>query len=111
MTTLVLHKAIGGPVPIHENLLVLVLGYLGILTFLVVFGIWGFLLGSRHSGGNPGGGGGPKRPTPTTPPPGGQGLDEDRLPGDLDVIGVLERAGLEEGVHERDHDLVASRRG
>jgi hypothetical protein len=110
MTTLVLHQAIGGPEPVRGSLLIIVVGYLGILTFLVVFGIWGFLLGSRHSGGNPGGGG-PKRPKPTAPPPGGRGRDEERLPSDLDIIELLERSAPGEEVHERDDDLVAPRQG
>ncbi len=106
MISVVPHQAIGGPVVVAGNLLVIVSGYLGILVILVVFGIWGFRLGSRGSSGNPGGGG-PKRPEPMTPPPGGRELSDERLPSDLDVSSVFELAGLEEQVQEPVHDFVA----
>lgn len=104
---MVLHEAVGGPAVVSGNLLVIVSGYLAILVVLVVFGIWGFRLGSSGSGGNPGGG--TKRPEPVTPPPGGRELDDQRAPSDLDVSRIFELPGLEERVQEPAHDLVAPR--
>jgi hypothetical protein len=54
-----------------------IIGYFLGLVVLVVFGIWGFRIGSgRHGGGN--GGGGSKRPyVQHPPPPGGQQLTDD----------------------------------
>lgn len=94
------HEAVGGPVVVAGPLLVIASGYLGMLAILVVFGIWGFRLGARGSGGNPGGGG-PKKPGPGTSPPGGRELRDKRLPP------VVEPPDLEEQVPERAHDLVA----
>jgi hypothetical protein len=54
---------------------ILVAGYLAALIVLVVFGIWGFRLGSRSSG-NDGRNGGPDGPEPE-PPPGGREADEE----------------------------------
>jgi len=103
MTAVGPHLAIGGPMLVSGNLLVIVAGYLGILVILVVFGIWGFRLGSKGSDGNPGGGG-PKRPEPVTPPRGGRELDGQGEPADLDVF---DPAGLMEHVPEPAPDLVA----
>jgi hypothetical protein len=94
------HEAIGGPVVVAGPLLVIVSGYLGVLAILVVFGIWGFRLGARGSGGNPGGGG-PEKPGPGTSPPGGRELHDKRLPP------VVEPPDLEKQGPERGHDLVA----
>jgi len=110
MTTVLLHQAIGGPVLVPGNLLVIVLGYLGPVVILVVFGIWGFRLGSRGSRGDSGGGG-PKRPDPMTPPPGGREPDDERLLADLEAIGLSELPDPEAPGHERAHDLVAPRPG
>ena len=106
MIPVVLHEAVGGPVLVSGPLLVIASGYLGMLAILVVFGIWGFRLGARGSGGNPGGGG-PKRPEPGTSPRGGKELRGKRLPSVLDVSSTLELPGLEEQMPERAHDLVA----
>lgn len=98
--------AIGGPVVVPGNLLVIVSGYLVILVILVVFGIWGFRLGSEGSGGNPPGGG-PERPEPMSPPSGGRELGDERLPSDLDIGGVFELPGLAEQVPGPERELVA----
>jgi hypothetical protein len=73
---------------------------------LVVFGIWGFRLGSQGSGGNPPGGG-PKRPEPVPPPSGGRELDGEPLPSDLDLGGVFELPGMAEQAPEPERELVA----
>ena len=106
MIALAPHEAIGGPVVYGGNLLVIVVGYLGMLAILVVFGIWGFRLGSKGSGGNPPGGG-PKRPEPVSPPSGGRELDGDRPPPDLDLGRVFDLPGWEERVPEPERELVA----
>lgn len=102
------HQAIGGPVVVVGSPIAIVSCYLSIIIFLVVFGIWGFRLGSRGSGGNPGGGD-PRRPEPVTPPRGGRELDEPGMPADLDVSSIFELTGLEEQVKDRSHDLVGPR--
>jgi hypothetical protein len=63
-----LPAAVGGPVVITVgNAYLGIVGYLLTLVFLVVFGIWGFRLGSRGvDGGN---GGGTKRRDAGPPPP------------------------------------------
>jgi hypothetical protein len=100
------HQAIGAPMVVSGNLFVLVSGSLCALVVLVVFGIWGFRLGSRGSGDNPGGGG-PKRPEPMTPSPGGRELDDERLLSDLDVGSLFELPDPKEQVQENRRDLVA----
>jgi hypothetical protein len=106
MIALASPEAIGGPVVYAGNLLVIVAGYLIILAILVVFGIWGFRLGSQGSGGHPPGGG-PKRPEPVPPPSGGRGLDGDHWPSDLDLSRVFEPPGSAEHVPEPERELVA----
>ena len=49
-----------GPVP--WALLELIAGNLAILITILILGIWGFRLGSKHQGGNGPGGGGPRKP-------------------------------------------------
>jgi hypothetical protein len=99
------HQAIGAPMVVSGNLFVLVSGNLIALVVLVVFGIWGFRLGSRGSGDNPGGG--PKRPEPMTPSPGGRELDDERPPADLDDGSLFEPPDLQEQVQQLRRDLVA----
>lgn len=106
MIALVSHEAIGGPVVYAGNVLVILAGYLTTLAILVIFGIWGFRLGSKGSGGNPPGGG-PKRPGPVSPPSGGRELDGGHLPSDLDLSKVFELPGGEEPVPEPERELVA----
>ena len=106
MIALVSHEAVGGPVVYAGNLLVIVLGYLIILAILVVFGIWGFRLGSKGSGGHPPGGG-PKRPEPVPPPSGGRELDGERMPSDLDLSRGFEIPGAQEPAPEPERELVA----
>jgi hypothetical protein len=106
MIALVSHEAIGGPVVYVGNLLAVVLGYLTTLVVLVFFGICGFRLGSKGSGGNPPGGG-PKRPEPVSPPSGSRELDGGHLPSGLDLSRVFELPGLEEPVPEPERELVA----
>jgi hypothetical protein len=98
--------AIGGPMVVAGNLLVIVSGYVTILVVLVVFGIWGFRQGSEGSGGNPPGGG-PERPEPVSPPSGGRELGDERLPSDLDVSRLFELPGLEEQEPAPERELVA----
>jgi hypothetical protein len=98
--------AIGGPMVVPGNLLVIVSGYLGIVAILVVFGIWGFRLGSEGSGGKPPGGG-PERPEPVSPPSGGRELGDERLPSDLDVSGIFGLPGGQEQGPEPERELVA----
>jgi hypothetical protein len=60
-------------------------GYLVALAVLIVFGIWGFRLGSRSNGSN-GRGGGLRRPDEEPPPaPSGLEADDQRLAADLDL--------------------------
>jgi hypothetical protein len=106
MIALVSHEAIGGPVVYVGNLLAVVAGYLTSLAILVVFGIWGFRLGSKGPGGNPPGGG-PKRPEPVSPPSGGRELDGGHLPTGPDLSRVFELPGLEDPVPEPERELVA----
>ena len=108
MIALVSHEAVGGPVVYAGNLFVIVGGYLAILLILVVFGVWGFRLGSKGSDGNPPGGG-PKRPEPIPPPAGGRELDGERLPSDLDISRAFEIPGLAEPVPEPERELVGPR--
>jgi hypothetical protein len=110
VTGSVLHEALGAGFVIPGNLLVLVSGYMAILATLVVFGIWGFRLGSQHSGGKPPGGG-PKRPEPTPSPPGGRELADEQLPADLDVSRALEPVDPEELVQVPERELVGPRSG
>jgi hypothetical protein len=60
-------------------------GYLIVLAVLIIFGIWGFRLGSQGNGGN-GRGGGTGRPDVELPPaPGDRLADDQRHAADLDV--------------------------
>lgn len=109
MTAVLPHQAIGGPVLVPANLLVVFAAYLAPLVILVVFGIWGFRLGSKDSGGNSGGGGGPKRPEPTPTPPGGGKASDKRVLESLTIGGLLEPPGHEERTQERERELVGPR--
>jgi hypothetical protein len=74
-----------------------IIGYLLTLVFLVVFGIWGFRLGSgRLDEGNGGGSQGPD--DKPAPPPGGRELTED-FPAWEEQLGTAE------------HEPAAARRG
>ena len=71
--------------PVPWALFELIAGNLAILITILILGIWGFRLGSKHQGGNGPGGGGPRKPHPQPPPPsGGRNLVSNRLP-DLDL--------------------------
>jgi hypothetical protein len=71
--------------PVPWTLFELIAGNLAILITILILGIWGFRLGSKHQGGNGPGGGGPRKPHPQPPPPsGGRNLVSNRLP-DLDL--------------------------
>ena len=108
MTAVLPHQAIGGPMIVPGNLFVVIAGYLIPVAVLVVFGIWGFRLGAKHSGGNSGGGG-PKRPEPTPTPPGGGKSGDTRVLQNLTIGGLLEPAGQEEQAQERERELVGPR--
>jgi hypothetical protein len=102
------HQAIGGPAVFAGNAFVILSCYLGIIIILVVFGIWGFRLGSRGPGGGPGGGE-PRAPEPVTPPPGGRERGEQHAPARLDLSRAFELTGLEDQVQDRGRDLVGPR--
>jgi hypothetical protein len=71
--------------PVPWALFELIAGNLAILITILILGIWGFRLGSKHQGGNGPGGGGPRKPHPQPPPPsGGRNVVSNRLP-DLDL--------------------------
>jgi hypothetical protein len=75
------HVVPGAPWP----LVAVLAGNLATLITILILGIWGFRLGSKHQGGNGPGGGGPRKPSPQQPPPsGGRSPLSDRLP-DLDL--------------------------
>jgi hypothetical protein len=109
MTAVLPHQAIGGPILVQANLFVVFAAYLAPIVILVVFGIWGFRLGSKDSGGNSGGGGGPKRPDPTPTPPGGGKTSDRRILESLTIGGLLEPPGQEEQAQDRERELVGPR--
>lgn len=109
MTALLPDQAIGGPLLVPANLLIILAAYLAPLVVLVVFGIWGFRLGSRDSGGNSGGGGGPKEPEPTPPPSGGGKSGDKPVLQSLTMGSFLELPGEQEQAHERERELVGPR--
>jgi hypothetical protein len=108
MTAVLPHQAVGGPLLIPASLPVVLAAYLIPLVILVVFGIWGFRLGSKHSGGSSGGGG-PKRPEPTPTPPGGGKSGDKPVLESLTVGSLLELPGQDEQAREREHELVGPR--
>jgi hypothetical protein len=108
MTAVLPHQAIGGPILVPANLLVVLAAYLAPLVILVIFGIWGFRLGSKDSGGNSGGGG-PKRPEPTPPRPGGGKSADKRVLESLTIGSLVEPPGREKQAQEREHELVGPR--
>jgi len=107
VTGSVVHEALGIGLVIPGNLFVVVSGYLAILATLVIVAIWGFRLGSKHSGGNPPGG--PKRPEPTRTPPGGRDLTDECMPACVSC--VFEPAGLEGPEQVLERELVGPRSG
>ena len=109
MTAVLPSQAIGGPLLVPGNLFVILAAYLAPIVILVVFGIWGFRLGSKHSGGNSGGGGGPKRPEPTPPPSGGGKTGDKRVPQSLTIGSFLEPPVEQEQAQERERELVGPR--
>lgn len=103
-------QAIGGPVLVAGgNIFIVLSAYLAPLVILVVFGIWGFRLGSRHSGGNSGGGGGPKRPEPRPTPPGGGKSRDNRALESLTIGSLLEPSGQEKQARKPERELVGPR--
>jgi hypothetical protein len=108
MNAVLPHQAIGGPLLVPANLFVLLAAYLIPLVILVVFGIWGFRLGSKHSGGN-GGGGGSKGPEPTPTPPSGGKSGEKRVLRSVTVGGLVELPDQENKAPERERELVGPR--
>jgi hypothetical protein len=73
-----LPAAVGGPVVFARgNAYLGIVGYLLTLVFLVVFGIWGFRLGSRGVDGGDGGGGTKPRDAGPPPPSDGRELTDD----------------------------------
>ena len=50
MTAVLPHQAIGGVLLVPGNLPIVFAAYLGPIVILVVFGIWGFRLGSKDLG-------------------------------------------------------------
>jgi hypothetical protein len=109
MTAVLPHQAIGGVLLVPGNLPILFAAYLVPVAILVVFGIWGFHLGSKDSGGNSGGGGGPKRPDPTPTPPGGGKSSDRRVMESLTIGSLLEPPGRQEQAQERERELVGPR--
>jgi len=109
MTAVLPHQAIGGPPLVPANLLIILGAYLAPIVILVVFGIWGFRLGSKNSGGNSGGGGGPKGPEPTPPPSGGGKSGDWRVLQSLTIGGFLDLPGQGEQAQERERELVGPR--
>lgn len=109
MTAVLPHQAIGGVLLVPGNLPIVFAAYLGPIVILVVFGIWGFRLGSKDSGGNSGGGGGSRGPGPTPPPPGGGKSSDKRVLESLTIGGLLEPPGREEQAQERRRELVGPR--
>ena len=109
MTAVLPHQAIGGVLLVPGNLPVVFAAYLIPIVILVVFGIWGFHLGSKDSGGNSGGGGGPKGPDPTPTPPGGGKSSDKRVLESLTIGSLLEPLGHEEQAEERERELVGPR--
>jgi hypothetical protein len=109
MTAVLPHQAIGGVLLVPGNLPVVFAAYLVPLVILVVFGIWGFRLGSNDSDGNSGGGGGSKGPGPTPTPPGGGKSSDRRVPESLTIGSLLEPPGREEQAQERERELVGPR--
>lgn len=109
MTAVLPHQAIGGVLLVPGNLPVVFAAYLVPILILVVFGIWGFRLGSNDSGGNSGGGGGPKGPEPTPTRPGGGKSSDKSVLESLTIGGLLEPPGREEQAQERERELVGPR--
>gem|GEM_PF-2366545 len=109
MTAVLPHQAIGGVLLVPGNLPVVFAAYLVPILILVVFGIWGFRLGSNDSGGNSGGGGGSRGPGPTPTPPGGGKSSDKRVLESLTIGGLLESPGREEQAQERERELVGPR--
>lgn len=109
MTAVLPHQAIGGVLLVPANLPVLFAAYLVPIVILVVFGIWGFRLGSNDSGGNSGGGGGSKGPGPTPTPPGGGKASDRRVLESLTIGSLLESPGQEEQAQDRERELVGPR--
>jgi hypothetical protein len=109
MNAVLSHQAIGGPLLVPASPFLVLAAYLAPLVILVVFGIWGFRLGSKYSGGSSGGGGGSKGPEPTpTPPTGGKTGDKPVLHS-VTVRGLVELPGQEEQAQERERELVGPR--
>jgi hypothetical protein len=101
------HAVPGAPWP----LLGVIAGNLATLITILILGIWGFRLGSRHQGGNGPGGGGPRKPSPQSPPPsGGRSPVSDGLPAlDLRDFSAWE-AEMESATAPRreDHEKVSA---
>ena len=103
MTAVPLHQAIGGPLLVPANMLVIFAAYLAPIVILVVFGIWGFRLGSKDSGGNSGGGGGgSKGPEPKPMPPSGGKSGKKRAMPSLTIGSLVELPGQKEQAQERE---------
>src|ERR1700691_2939243 len=109
MTAVPPHQAIGGVLLVPGNLPVVFAAYLVPIVILVVFGIWGFRLGSNDSGGNSGGGGGSRGPGPTPTPPGGGKSSDKRVRDSLTTGGRLDSPGREKQAQERERELVGPR--
>jgi hypothetical protein len=109
MTAVLPHQAIGGPLLVPGNLLIILVAYLAPIVILVVFGIWGFRLGSKDSGGNSGGGGGPKGPEPAPVPPGGGKSADERVLQSVTIGSFPELPGEQEQAQERERELVGPR--
>ena len=109
MTAVLPHQAIGGVLLVPGNLSVVFAAYLVPIVILVVFGIWGFRLGSYDSGGNSGGGGGSRGPEPTPTRPGGGKSSDKSVLESLTIGGLLEPPGREEQAQERERELVGPR--
>lgn len=109
MTAVSPPQAIGGLVVVPGNIFVLLGAYLIPVVILVIFGIWGFRLGSKYPGGDSGGGGGPKRPEPRPTPPGGGKLSDKRVLEWVAIGSLPEAPGQEEQARDRERELVGPR--
>lgn len=108
MNAVLPHQAIGGPPLVPANLLLILAAHLVPIVVLVVFGIWGFRLGSKDLGGNSGGGG-PKGPEPTPAPPEGGNSRDKRVLHSVTVGGLAELPDQQQQAQERERELVGPR--